>query len=177
MAIKTMSHSTGDGTWSKGWHELTIDKAEYGDWNGKKFLDVWFEGYPKNFNLRIYEAINKETHEEFALAKFFKLANAGIIDKIKSPSGKEAIQYDDDEKGLMGKLINAYFYKDGEYTRISDRIAPVAQEGKVLSYTVNDVLFWKGVTEKHEKKREEKNTPAVADTTAEGSDANEDIPF
>ena len=92
MAIKTMAHNSGNGTWSEGWHQLTINKAEYGDWNGKEFLDVWFEGYPDNFNLRIYEAVNKETHEEFALAKFFRLANAGIIDKIKSPSGKEAIQ-------------------------------------------------------------------------------------
>ena len=105
MAIKTMSHSSGNGTWSEGWHQLTIESAEYGDWNGKKFLDIYFEGYPKTFNLRVYEAHNKETHEEFAIAKFFKLANAGIIDKVKSPSGKEAVQYDDDAKGLTGKGI------------------------------------------------------------------------
>lgn len=163
MAIKTMSHSTGNGTWSEGWHELTIDAAEYGDWNGKRFLDVNFEGYPRNFNLRIYEAVNKETHEEFALAKFFKLSNTGIIDKIKSPNGKEAIQYDDDEKGLIGQKVNALFYKDGEYTKISNRIAPVAQEGKILSYSIDDVNFWKGVSEKHEETRAKK-TPAVADT-------------
>ena len=41
MAIKTMSYNTGDGTWSEGWHQLTIEKAEYGDWNGKEFLDVF----------------------------------------------------------------------------------------------------------------------------------------
>ena len=143
--------------------------------NGKKFLDVWFEGYPKTFKLRIYEGINKETHEEFALAKFFKLANAGIIDKIKSPSGKEAIQYDDDEKGLIGKLVNGFFYRDGDYVRVSDRIAPVAQKGEVLSYNDDDVNFWKCVAEKHIKEYASKKTPAVADTTTEGSD--EDIPF
>jgi hypothetical protein len=148
MAIKTMSHSTGSGTWSEGWHDLTINEAAYTDWNGTRCLDIWFEGYPKTFNLRVYEAHNKETHEEFALAKFFKLANAGIIDMVKSPDGKQAIQYDDDEKGLVGKRINGYFYKDGEYMRVSNRIAPVAQEGKVLSYSDDDVNFWKGVTEK-----------------------------
>ena len=170
MAIKTMSHSSGNGTWSEGWHELTIDAAEYGDWNGKKYLDVNFEGYPRNFNLRIYEAHNKETHEEFALAKFFKLSNAGIIDKIKSPNGKEAIQYDDEPKGLIGKKINALFYKDGEYIKVSNRIAPVVQQGDVLSYTLDDVIFWKGVSEKYEETRAKK-TPAVADTgTIDGAD-------
>ena len=153
MAIKTMSHSSGNGKWTEGWHTLTISEASYDDWNGKTFLDIWFEGYPKTFKLRVYEAHNKETHEEFALAKFFKLANAGIIDKVKSPSGKEAIQYDDDEKGLIGKSINGFFYKEGEYTRVSDRIAPVPQKGDIISYNESDVEFWKGVTEKHIKER------------------------
>ena len=132
--------------------------------------------------LRIWlylSAENKETHEEFALAKFFKLTNAGIIDKIKSPSGKEAIQYDDDESGLVGKEINGYFYKKGDYTEVSNRIAPVAQEGKVLSYNDDDVDYWKGVAEKHIKeyvKGKTKNAPAVsnAETTTITDD---DIPF
>ena len=32
-----LGHSAGNGAWSEGWHELTIDAAEYGDWNGKRF--------------------------------------------------------------------------------------------------------------------------------------------
>tara|TARA_B100000212_G_scaffold342592_1_gene331003 strand:- start:5994 stop:6518 length:525 start_codon:yes stop_codon:yes gene_type:complete len=174
MAIKTMTHNSGGGTWSEGWHQLTIEAAEYGDWNGTKFIELWFEGYPKTFKLRVYEAHNKETHEEFALAKLFKLANAGIIDKVKSPSGKEAIQYDDEASGLVGKQINGYFYKDGEYVRVSDRIAPVVQQGNILSYTEDDVHFWKGVTEKYVASKK-LNAPAVADTTSNGSEAN--VPF
>ena len=174
MAIKTMTHNSGGGTWSEGWHQLTIEAAEYGDWNGTKFIELWFEGYPKTFKLRVYEAHNKETHEEFALATLFKLANAGIIDKVKSPSGKEAIQYDDEASGLVGKQINGYFYKDGEYVRVSDRIAPIAHQGNVLSYTEDDVHFWKGVTEKYIASKKQ-NAPAVADTTSNGSEAN--VPF
>ena len=174
MAIKTMTHNSGGGTWSEGWHQLTIEAAEYGDWNGTKFIELWFEGYPKTFKLRVYEAHNKETHEEFALAKLFKLANAGIIDKVKSPSGKEAIQYDDEASGLVGKQINGYFYKDGEYVRVSDRIAPVVQQGNILSYTEDDVHFWKGVTEKYVASKK-LNAPAVADTMSNGSEAN--VPF
>ena len=79
------------------------------------------------------------------------------------------------EKGLIGKLVNGFFYRDGDYVRVSDRIAPVAQKGEVLSYNDDDVNFWKGVAEKHIKEYASKKTPAVADTTTEGSD--EDIPF
>ena len=85
MAIKTMSVSSGGGQWTEGWHTLTISKAEYGDWNGTRVLDLYFEDYPETFNHRIFEAFDKETHEEYSLAKFFKLCNAGLIDKIKSP--------------------------------------------------------------------------------------------
>ena len=44
----------GSGNWSEGWHTLTISKAEYGEWTGTKFIDVWFDGYPESLNMRIY---------------------------------------------------------------------------------------------------------------------------
>ena len=168
-----MAASSGDGKWTEGWHTLTISKADYGDWNDKRYLECKFDGYPDNFTLRVYEAHNKETHEEFAVCKLFKLANAGIIDKVKSPSGKEAIQFDDDPIQLEGKSINAFFYKNAEgYNRISDRIAPVAQEGKVLSYSDDDVKFWKEAAEKHYVERLKADAPATKPTTEE-----EEIPF
>ena len=111
MAIKTMAVSSGNVQWSEGWHTLTISSAKYGAWNDTRILDVYFEGYPDTFNHRVFEAFDKETHEEFAIAKLFKLANAGIIDTVKSPSGKEAIQYDDDAIQLEGKRINVFLYK------------------------------------------------------------------
>ena len=173
MAIKTMAASSGDGKWTEGWHTMKITTAEYGDWNGTKFLECKFDGYPDNFSLRIYEAHNKETHEEFAVCKLFKLANAGIIDKVKSPNGKEVIQFDDDPIQLEGKSLNLFFYKNAEgYNRISDRIAPVAQEGKILSYSDDDVLFWKKVTEKHYEERLKADAPAAKPTTEA-----EEIPF
>ena len=172
MAIKTMAASSGDGKWTVGWHAMTIRAAEYGDWNDKRYLECKFEGYPDNFTLRIYEAHNKETHEEFAICKIFKLANAGIIDKVKSPNGKEAIQFDDDPIQLEGKSINTFFYKNAEgYNRISDRIAPVAQESEVLSYSDDDVKFWKETAEKHYVERLKADAPAKPITE------KEEIPF
>ena len=173
MAIKTMAASSGDGKWSEGWHKMFIKSAEYGDWNGSKFIECKFDDYPANFTLRIYEQHNKETHEEFNICKLFKLANAGIIDKVKSPDGKEAIQFDDDPINLEGKSINLFFYKNAEgYNRMSDRIAPVEQQGKVLSYTKDDVFFWKQIAEKHYEERLKADAPATKPTTEE-----EEIPF
>ena len=44
----------GTGLWNEGWHTLSITKAEYGTYNDSKYIDVWFEGYPDNFNMRVY---------------------------------------------------------------------------------------------------------------------------
>ena len=177
MAIKTMAHNSNSGQWSEGWHELTISKAEYGNWNDKRYLDLWFEGYPDTFNTRIFEAVNKETHEEFSISNVFKLANAGILDKITSPNGKEAIQYDDESSGLIGKKVNGFFYKqfkdDKEFIKVSSRLAPVIQEGDIMSYTKANVDYWKGSAEKHFREYLNK-TPEKSDTEEV---TVEDIPF
>lgn len=153
MAIKTMSASSGGSKFSEGWHEVTISKAEYGDWNGKKYLDLLFSDYPDNMNLRVYEVINKKTNEEFKLANTFKYANAGIVGVLKDPNGKNPlIQYDDEPSGLIDKTINIYIYKErktGEgYSRIFDDIAPIAQVGDHLSFTPEQVGGIKAGVEK-----------------------------
>ena len=85
MAIKTMSAvSGGNSVFSEGWHETSVRKAEYGIYNApngdsKRYLDIWFEDYPDNMNLRVYETFNKETKHEFAVENIFRYANAGIV--------------------------------------------------------------------------------------------------
>ena len=169
MTIKTMTVPTGGGLYTVGWHELKITKAEYGIWkssggDGKRYIDLWFEKYPDNSNLRIYETKNKTTGEEFKIAGLFRYANAGIMDVLKDPTGKKpVIQYDDEASGLIGKNINVYFYKEtktgNNYTRMNDSIAPVEQEGEKLSYTESDVTSIKNATEANFQKRFG-NTPA-----------------
>ena len=150
MAIKTMSASTGGGgNFSEGWHEVTITKAEYGvykapDGNSKRYIDAWFDGYPDNMNLRIYETFNKKDNTEFKIANFFKYANAGIVGVLNDPTGKKPlIQYDDEATGLIGKVVNVYLYKEtktgNNYSRIFDDIAPVVQEGEHLSFDAKAV--------------------------------------
>ena len=64
----------GTGLWNEGWHELTISKATYGEWNDSKYIDVWFDGYPDNFNMRVYSKVGK-SGEEFAIGNLFKTVN------------------------------------------------------------------------------------------------------
>ena len=160
MAVKTMPVSSGTGQYNVGWHDLLISKAEYGVWKSpdgtsKKYIDLWFDGYPKNMNLRMYEVINKETNEEFKIANLFRYANAGILEVLQDPTGKRPIiQYDDEAEHLVGKHIHAYFYKEQktgkEYSRIFDTVAPVEQEGEHgLSWTADQVSSLKASAEKN----------------------------
>ena len=61
MAVKTMPMSTGTGQYNAGWHEVTIRHATADAWTNpkgevKRYIDLLFDGYPDNMNLRIYEA-------------------------------------------------------------------------------------------------------------------------
>ncbi len=163
MAIKTMSASSGGGgKFSEGWHECKISRAAYGtyakpDGTSKQYIDIWFEDYPDNHNLRVYEAKNRTTNEEFKIANVFKYANAGIVGVLKDPSGKHPlIQYDDDVANLTGKSINTFLYKEtktgNNYTRVFDDIAPVPHKGEHLSYSEGDVAsIKKGVEDRCNK--------------------------
>ena len=176
MAIKTMSASTGGSKFEEGWHEVVISKAEYGVYENdvpgtdKKYLDIWFQDYPDNMNLRVYEVYNKTTNEEFKVANIFKYANAGIVGVLKDPNGKHPlIQFDDEPKGLIGKTVSIYIYKENKtgnnYSRIFDNIAPIMQEGEHLSFKGSDVDSIKSGVEKRVKGMLEKtaaNANAVA---------------
>ena len=159
MAVKTMIQNTGTGLYDAGWHELVISSASYDVWTtpdgkAKKYIDLHFEGYD-NMNLRIYEAVNRETNVEFKIANLFRYACAGIIDVLKDPTGKNpVIQYDDEAENLVGTRINVFFYKkkadDGnEYSRPFDTVAPVEQETKYVSWTADDVARLKASAEKN----------------------------
>ena len=160
MAVKTMAQKTNTGLYDAGWHELVISSAAYETWTDpdgkvKKYVDLHFEGYPDNMNLRIYEAKNRETNVEFKVANLFRYACAGIIDVLNDPTGKNpVIQYDDEANNLIGTRINVFFYKetsdDGkEYSRPFDTIAPVEQETEHVSWTADQVVRLKASAEKN----------------------------
>ena len=186
MAVKTMQVSSQTGKFDAGWHELTINKAEDGMWTSqagveKKYIELYFEGYPESMNLRMYEVFNKETHEEFKIANLFRYANAGILGVLKDPTGKKpVIQYDDEPINLVGKTINVFFYKEQktgkEYMRIFDNIAPVEQEGEYVSWTGDQVAKMKANVEKSHEKMMANATVNTMDTITT-TDTASDVPF
>ena len=133
----------GTGLWNEGWHTVTITKAEYGDWQDTKYIDVYFDGYPDNFNMRIYAKIGKDG-EEFAIGNLFRFSDAGITDALESAEGETVIKMNDEAEELIGKTVNAYFYKDGKFTRILGQIAPVPFKNIVEEFTEKDVKYFKG---------------------------------
>ena len=190
MAIKTMSAVGGEGKFNDGWHELTITHAEYGVYKGPKgdrrYLNLNFDGYPDNMDLRIYEVVNKETSEEFKISGVFKYANAGIMNLLKDPTGKKpVIQYDDEATNLVGKRVNVLFYKETKtgngYTRMFDSVAPVEQEGDPISYSADQVTSIQTGIEKNLERMLAKTT-TVEDVgfntnTTKVTTATSDIPF
>ena len=143
----------GSGNWSEGWHTLTISKAEYGDWEDTKYIDLWFEGYPENFNMRIYAKIGKDG-EEFAIG---------------------SLKIDDSAEALAGKTVNVMFYKDGKFTRPLTKVAPIPFKNIVEEFTERDVVYFKGKAESFFSKWVE---PKLKDEVSEPvTTVTDDIPF
>ena len=61
-----------------GWHTVTINNAEDGDYDGTRYIDLHFEGLPDSVKCRIWSAKNKETGEDFGIGNLFYYANAGL---------------------------------------------------------------------------------------------------
>ena len=187
MAIKTMS-SSGGGDWSHGWKQVTLKNAKYGMYNNDvRYVDAWFEEYPETINLRLYEAKSKDG-EEFAIARLFKLANAGIVGEVQDSAGRKSIQYDDDANNLNERKLQVFFYKNEEgYFRVLNRVAPVPQdvEGEILSFNHDDAIYWKKQAEKYYdqyKKPAESNGEMLEMTTDEiketiNTSTDDDAPF
>ena len=147
--MRNLTIKKGSGTnWATGWHTLTISKATYGDYNGTKFLDIFFNDYPDNFNMRVYEKKGKDG-EEFAIGQIFRFANAGISDGLDGPDGNVVVKIDDDSGNLVGKSLNVFFYKDGDYTRALKQCAPTPFKNIIEEFTDTDVDYWKGRSEKY----------------------------
>ena len=162
----------GTGLWNEGWHVLTISKAQYGEYNEAKYIDVWFDGYPDNFNMRVY-AKNGKSGEEFAIGNLFRFANAGISDALESAEGETVIKMNDEAEELIDKTVNVYFYKSGKFTRILNQVAPVSFTNIVEEITDRDVEYFKGRAEKYFR---DYIKPKLKDTVEEETSTS-DIPF
>jgi hypothetical protein len=163
--MRTLTVKQGGSSWSTGWHTLTVSTAKYGDYNGSKFLELGFKDYPDNFTLRIYAKMGKDG-EEFAIGNVFRFANAGITEVLEGTGGDKVVKLDDSAEQMVNKLLNIFFYKDGEYTRAYSSVAPTVFENGIDTFTERDVDFWKGKAETRFHNYTPGNSSANTNTTA-----------
>ena len=140
--MRTLTVKQGGSNWATGWHTLTVSKAKYGTYNESKFLELGFADYPDNFTLRIYAKVGKDG-EEFVIGNVFRFANAGIQEVLEGTGGDKVVKLDDSAEQIVGKSLNIYFYKEGEYTRAYSSVAPTVFENAIDKFTQADVDFWK----------------------------------
>ena len=179
MAERTLTVKTGGGSsYSTGWHTKLISKAEYGDYNGTKYLDLWFEDFPASLNMRVYEKKNS-SGEEFAIGNLFRYANAGITSALEGANNTKVIKLDDSPQALIGKSLNVYVHKDGKYSRVLNQPAPTEFENVVEKFNADDVQFWKNRAEKYfteyVQPKLEKKLESVVDTS--DSSESSEVPF
>ena len=175
MAITMTVKKSGSGhDFVPGWHKVTVKSAAYDTLdNGTRFIDVFFNEYPDNFNLRMYEKKNKNG-EEFAIANLFRYANAGITDVVENNAteGQVIVKIDDTATNLVGKGMWIYLYKNEQgYSRVLQRIAPTEFEGELDTFSESDVHYWKGRAEQYFKQWVE---PNIGSAVVEQTD---DTPF
>jgi hypothetical protein len=167
----------GTGLYTAGWHTATISKAKYGTYNDTQYIDVWFENYAENFNMRIYAKQGKDG-EEFAIGNLFRFANAGITDALESAEGETVIKMDDSAEALVGKTVNIFLYKDGKYSRVLQKIAPVEFTNVVETISADDVTYHKGAAEKFfQQWVKPKLEETVEESTVDSATSDTDVPF
>ena len=178
--VRTLTVKTGGGSsFSTGWHTKLISKAEYGDYNGTKYLDVWFDDFPESLNMRVYEKKNADG-EEFARGNLFRYANAGITSALEGQGGTKVIKLDDSPEALIGKNVNVYVHKDGKYSRVLNQCAPTEFENVVEKFSADDVQYWKDRAVKYfleyvKPKLDKKSDNATEIDTSDSSE--DDLPF
>ena len=143
MRTLTIKSGGGGGNFTGGWNHVRITSAKYGEWEGNKFIDIFFEDFPETLNMRVYSKKGKDG-EEFAIGRLFRFANAGLTEALEGDDGTKVIKLDDSPEQLKGKNLNIFLYKDGEYSKVLKEIAPVPFKNIVEEFTDKDVDFWKG---------------------------------
>ena len=184
--MKTMTIKKNAGSkLSPGWKILEISKAAYGDWEGKKYLDLWFKDLPESCNARVYAASGKDG-EEFAIAQVFRFAEgAGLSEALTSANGDMVVQFDDTADNLVGKHLWTFMYKDGEYSRVLKQFAPIPFNNQIEEFTEADTEYWKTRAVKYYEDYVKKgpstngfvSDQATTETTTSTTDATADLPF
>ena len=164
------------GGYSEGWKTVTISDASKGDFNGSKYIDLHFEGYPETVKCRVWEARNKDG-EEFSVSNMVRYINPTILEEMDK-DGTTAASLDDSPAGLKGKSLQVLFYKKANgYSEISQKVAPgAAFQNIVDNFDDNRISRIKESAETYQARRNEANG-VVAETTETTEGKSEDMPW
>ena len=176
MAI-TVTKNTGGGGYSEGWKTVTISKAVRGDYNGSKYVDLFFETYPESLKCRVWEARSGEG-EEFQIANMVRYSNPSILEEMDK-DGTAAASLDDSPAGLKGKSLQVFFYKKANgYSEISPKVVPAAPFKNVVDDITEDrIAQLKSSAEAYIKRRQEANGVETETTGTNEGDSNGDMPW
>ena len=164
------------GGYSEGWKTVTISDADKGDFNGSKYIDLHFEGYPETVKCRVWEARNKDG-EEFSVSNMVRYINPTILEEMDK-DGTTAANLDDSPAGLKGKSLQVLFYKKANgYSEISQKVAPAVPFINIVdNFDENRITRIKESAETYQAKRNEANG-VVAETTETTEGASEEAPW
>ena len=163
------------GGYDEGWKTVTISEATKGDFNGSKYIDLFFEGYPESVHCRVWEAKNKDG-EEFSIANLFRYSNPTILEEMDK-DGTAAANLDDSPAGLKGKSLQVLFYKKANgYSEISKNVAPaVPFQNIVDNFDEDRITRIKESAERYQARRNEANGVTAETETTEGK--SDDMPW
>jgi|TARA_R110000824_G_scaffold9859_5_gene43655 hypothetical protein len=158
------------GGYDEGWKTVVVSNAVKGDFNGSKYIDLHFEGYPETVKCRVWEARNKDG-EEFSVSNMVRYINPTILEEMDR-DGTAAASLDDSPNGLKGKTLQVLFYKKANgYSEISQKVAPaVPFQNIVDNFDENRITRIKESAEKYQARRNEAN--GVVTETTEGTSTN-----
>jgi len=158
------------GGYDEGWKTVTISNAVKGDFNGSKYIDLHFEGYPETVKCRVWEARNKDG-EEFSVSNMVRYINPTILEEMDK-DGTAAASLDDSPNGLKGKSLQVLFYKKANgYSEISQKVAPaVPFENIVDKFDDNRIARIKESAEKYQAGRNQANGLVSETSTTEGAE-------
>jgi len=164
------------GGYDEGWKTVTVSSAEKGDFNGSKYIDLRFEGYPETVKCRVWEARNKDG-EEFSVSNMVRYINPTILEEMDK-DGTTAASLDDSPAGLKGKSLQVLFYKKANgYSEISQKVAPAEPFQNIVdNFDENRITRIKESAEKYQARRNEANG-VVAETTETTEGKSDDMPW
>ena len=168
MAL-TVTKKEGGG-YDEGWKTVTISNAKRGDFNGSKFIDLWFENYPETLKCRVWEARSGEG-EEFQVANMVRYSNPTILEEMDN-DGTTAASLDDSPAGLKGKSLQVLFYKkENGYSEVAQKVAPATPFQNIVdNFDDTRIQRIKDAAEKYINNRKQANGIAQTETTETSTD-------